>query len=77
LGLFFHDNLYSIAATTDKPTSKGQMLLMLRRVLAERFQHVLCVSNKIQPVYDLEFDWPQRAPALLVAFASRLDATRR
>ena len=51
---FSHDSLYSITATTDKPTSKDQMLLMLRRVLAERFQLVLNMSDKIQPVYDLE-----------------------
>jgi len=51
---YSRNSLYSITATTDKPTSRDQMLLMLRRVLAERFQLVLDVSDKIQPVYDLE-----------------------
>jgi len=51
---FSHDSLYSITATTGKPASKAQMLLMLRRVLAERFQLVLSLSDKPQPVYDLE-----------------------
>jgi uncharacterized protein (TIGR03435 family) len=51
---YSEDSLYSITATTSKPTSKAQMLLMLRRVLVERFQLKLSIGDKVQPVYDLE-----------------------
>lgn len=50
---FSDDHLYSITATTDKPTSKDRMLLMLREVLAKRFQLVLVESTTLRPVYDL------------------------
>jgi len=51
---FSKDHLYSITGVTGQPTSQAQMLLMLRRVLAERFQLVLSESNKVQPVFFLE-----------------------
>lgn len=51
---FSRNSLYSITGITDHPSSQAEMLLMLRRVLAERFQLVLSASNKVQPVYFLE-----------------------
>ena len=50
---YSRDSLYTIAATTDKPTGKDHMLLMLRRVLAENFQLKVEVTDKVVPVWAL------------------------
>lgn len=42
---------FTINATTDAPTTPDQMLLMLRRLLAERFQLKMETSEKEQPVF--------------------------
>ena len=38
---YSRDHLYSVTGVTEQPTSQAQMLLMLRRVLTQRFQLVL------------------------------------
>lgn len=50
---FSNDSLYSITATTDEPADKDQMLLMLRRVLADRFQLKVEESDKPVPAWAL------------------------
>lgn len=42
---------FTISATTDAPTTPDQMLLMLRRLLAERFQLQIEEGEKEQPVW--------------------------
>ncbi|HEV2646899.1 MAG TPA: TIGR03435 family protein [Acidobacteriaceae bacterium] len=42
---------FTIDAVTDKPTPPDQMLLMLRRLLADRFQLQIEESEKEQPVW--------------------------
>ena len=42
---------FTISATTEAPTSPDQMLLMLRRLLAERFQLQVEESEKERPVW--------------------------
>jgi len=51
---FSHQSLYSVAVTTTQPATRQQMRLLLRQVLAKRFQLVLKESNELQPVFDLE-----------------------
>lgn len=50
---FSHDSLYTIAATTEQPVSRDQMLLMLRRVLADRFHLQVEIIEKVVPVWAL------------------------
>lgn len=42
---------FTITASTAEPTTPAQMLLMLRRLLADRFQLRVTESEKTQPVY--------------------------
>ena len=58
------NSLYSITGVTEKPASRAQMLLMLRRVLAERFQLVVSESNNVQHVIflDVARGGPQLTP---------------
>ncbi|MGH9482953.1 MAG: TIGR03435 family protein [Terriglobales bacterium] len=46
-------HVFTVIGAADKPTSKAQMQLMLRRVLAERFQLVVEDATRVQPVYNL------------------------
>ena len=41
---------FRVEGVTDKPTTHDQMLLMLRRVLAERFQFAFTETDAMQPV---------------------------
>jgi uncharacterized protein (TIGR03435 family) len=41
---------FQVTGTTDKPATREQMLLMLRRVLAERFQFAFTETDDMQPV---------------------------
>ncbi|MGH9483141.1 MAG: TIGR03435 family protein [Terriglobales bacterium] len=41
---------FQVIGVTDKPASKNQMLLMLQRVLAERFQFAFTDTDAVQPV---------------------------
>ena len=41
---------FQVEGVTDKPTTHDQMLLMLRRVLAERFQFAFTETDVMQPV---------------------------
>jgi uncharacterized protein (TIGR03435 family) len=41
---------FQVEGVTDKPTTHDQMLLMLRRVLAERFQFAFTETDAMQPV---------------------------
>jgi uncharacterized protein (TIGR03435 family) len=45
------NEFFTISAITDAPTPSDQMLLMLRRLLAERFQLQVEESEKEQPVW--------------------------
>jgi uncharacterized protein (TIGR03435 family) len=45
------NEFFTISAITDAPTPPDQMLLMLRRLLAERFQLQIEESEKEQPVW--------------------------
>jgi uncharacterized protein (TIGR03435 family) len=51
---WFRSHLYSIEAVTSAPASREQMMLMLRDVLAERFQLKVRQAEKDLPVYSLE-----------------------
>src|SRR6185312_2198894 len=51
---WFRSELFSIDAVTAGPTTGAQKLLMLRRLLAERFQLQLRQDSRPQPVYFLE-----------------------
>jgi uncharacterized protein (TIGR03435 family) len=51
---WFRTRLYSLEAVTSVPTSSDQKMLMLRRVLADRFQLKLREEDRDLPVYLLE-----------------------
>jgi uncharacterized protein (TIGR03435 family) len=52
--VWFKTRLYSIDAVTSAPTGRAQMMLMLRSLLADRFQLRLRQENRQLPVYTLE-----------------------
>jgi uncharacterized protein (TIGR03435 family) len=63
-GQYSLDHLFSVTGITKSPATRPQMLLMLRRVLAERFQLVVATTNQVQPVYFLQIapGGPKLAP---------------
>jgi len=51
---WFRGEGWTISAVTSKPTTEAEKMLMLRRLLAERFQLALAVQTKLVPMYGLE-----------------------
>lgn len=58
---------FQVTGVTDKPATANQMRLMLRRVLATRFQFAYTDTTAVQPVYDLV---PVRGGPKLLTFSS-------
>jgi len=44
---------FQVSGSTDKPARQSEMLLMLQRALADRFQLAFTESNQVQPAYAL------------------------
>jgi uncharacterized protein (TIGR03435 family) len=47
------EGTYDIAAKTDHPVPKDQLMLMLQTLLADRFKLTLHIESKVEPVYRL------------------------